>query len=102
MQAGVLRQAVERADQAGVALSQIGDQVGSGGDGHLRCGGGRRRSAVGGEVDQGGIGLVADRGDQGNATGGGGADDDFLVEGHQVFQAAAAPSDDQDVGAGRV
>ena len=40
---------------------------------------------------------MADGADQGDAAGAGGAEHDFLVEGHEVFEAAAAAGDDEDV-----
>ena len=66
---------------------------------HRELGGGgrRRRAQIGGEIDQRGVGLVADAGDQRDLGFGGGADHDFLVERPKVLQAAAAAGDDQQV-----
>ncbi len=60
---------------------------------------GRGRARVGDEIDQRPVGLVADGGDDGNGARGHGADDDFLVEAPEIFQAAATAGDDQHVGA---
>jgi hypothetical protein len=67
-------------------------------------GGGRRgrSAAVGGMVDQRGVGLVADSGDQRDRAFGGGADHLLLVERPQILDRAAAASDDQKVGRGRL
>ena len=73
-------------------------QVGAHRHRHLGGGGGRRRPAVGGEVDQRHVGLVPHGGDQGDFARGCGAHHDFLVEGPEVLQAAAAAGDDQHVG----
>ena len=64
---------------------------------HLGGGGRRRRAAVGGEVDQRGVGLVADGRDQRDAALGRGAHHDLLVEAPEVLEAAAAAGDDQQV-----
>ena len=96
-QAAVLRHAVQAADQPRGLVLQVGHQVGPRRHRQFGRRGGGGRAAVGGEIDQRGVGLVADRGDQRDAAGGGGADDDLLVERHQVFQAAAAAGDDQHV-----
>lgn len=55
-----------------------------------KFGGGSRRSRtqVGDQVDDGGIGLVSDAADDGEAAGGNSPCDDFLVESPQVFDAA--------------
>ena len=85
-----------------LALQDLRQELGAHRHGHL---GGRRRSrraAVGREVDQGHVGLVPDRGDERNAGGRRGAHHDLLVEGPEVFQAAAAPRHDQQVRARRV
>ncbi len=65
--------------------------------------GGRRwsRSAeVGSEVGDRGVGFVADRRDHGNPGCRNGPRHDLFVEGHEVFDTAAAPAHDQDVRAG--
>src|SRR6185503_5062658 len=64
---------------------------------HLGGGGGRRGTAIGDKVDEGCVGLVSHRGDQRDATFGGGTYDDFLVEGPEVFEAAATACDDEEV-----
>ena len=96
----LLRQPVQAADQPRRPLLQVGDQFGPRRHRQLRRGGRRRRAAVGDKVDQRGVGLVPDRGDQRDAAGGDGAQDDLLIERHQVFQAAAAARHDQHVGRG--
>ncbi len=68
------------------------------GNGKLGRGGGRGRADVGGEIDQRGIGFVAHRRDEGDLAFGDGADNDFLVEGHQIFDRAAAARNDQEIG----
>jgi hypothetical protein len=57
----------------------------------------RRRTQVGDQVDDGGIGLVSDAADDGQAAGGDGPCDDFLVESPQVFDAAPAAYHKQQV-----
>jgi hypothetical protein len=61
-------------------------------------GGRRRRTQVGGVVDQRRIGFVPHRGDQRNRRFCGGSDDFLLVEGPQVLDRSAATGDDQQVG----
>ena len=99
-EAALLRHAVKAAGEAGGFLGKVRGKFGAHGDGHLGGGSGGGGAAVGGEVDEGMVGLVADRGDEGDAAGGCGADDGFVVEGHEVFEAAAAACNDEDVGAG--
>ena len=99
-EAALLGHAVEGACEAGGFLGDGGDEFGAGGDGEFGGGGGSGGTAVGGEVDEGVVGFVADGGDEGDAAEGGGADDGLVVEGHEVLEAAAAASDDEDVGAG--
>jgi len=61
-------------------------------------GSGRRGGAmICGEVGQGRINLVADRGNNGNLRGGDGPRDNLCVKGVEVFHASAAPADDQDI-----
>ena len=88
------------AGQAGGLVREVGGELGAARDRQLGGGGRRGRAAVGDEVDQRRVGLVPDGRDQRDAAGGGGAEHDLLVEGHQVFQAAAAAGDDQHVGPG--
>src|SRR5208282_6266894 len=64
---------------------------------HLGGGGRRRRAAVGGEIDQRHVGLVADRGDQRNETCRRRAHHDLLVERPQIFERAAAAGDDDKI-----
>ena len=73
-------------------------KVGAHRHGDLGGRGRRRRAAVGGEVDQRHVGLVPHGGDQRDVARCRGAHHDFLVEGPEVFQAAAAAGDDQHVG----
>jgi hypothetical protein len=56
------------------------------------------RAAVGDEVDQGGVGLVADGRDQRDRSLGHRARQALVVEGPQVLDRAAAAGDDDDVG----
>ena len=67
--------------------------------GHFRRRRRRRRAAVGDIVDQGGVGLVADGGNQRDRRGGGGAGDNLFVEAPEIFDAAATTGDDQEIGA---
>ena len=84
-------------------MGEVGDKVGAGRglpSPRQRVGVGARRS------ETKSISVVSvswpTAGDYRDAAGGDGADDDFLVKGHQVFQTAAAAGDDQYVGAGRI
>ena len=61
-------------------------------------GGGRGRAHVGGEIDQGGVGLMPHRRDQRDDAGRRGAHHRFLIEGHQIFDRAAAPRHDDQIG----
>ena len=65
-------------------------------------GGGRRRgrAQVGDEVGNRHVGFVADGRDHRHRAGGNRPGDDFLVEGPQVFDRAAAASGDDDIHAG--
>src|SRR3989454_8304837 len=67
-----------------------------GGNG-LGGGGGSWRADIGDEVCDGEIGLVTDAGDDGHAAGVDGAGDDFFVEWPQLFDGAAATSENDDV-----
>ena len=67
--------------------------------GKLGGGGGGWCAAVRGEINQRGIGFVPNRGNQRNRAFGRGANNDFLIEGHQVFQAATAARHNQHIGA---
>src|SRR5437870_3552736 len=60
-------------------------------------GGGSGRAGVNDGVDDGEIGLVTDAGDDGHAAGVDGAGDDFFVEWPQLFDGAAATSENDDV-----
>ena len=73
-------------------------KVGAHRHGDLGGRGRRRRPEVGGKVDQRHVGLVPHGGDQRDVARCRGAHHDFLVEGPEVFQAAAAAGDDQHVG----
>ena len=95
--AAFAQQPVQPAGQPRGFLLDVGQQVGAGRYRHLGRRGRGWRAPVGSEIDQRGIGLVANGGDQRNGAGGGGPHHDFLVEGHQIFQAAAAPGNDQHV-----
>ncbi len=72
-------------------------QIGAHGHGHLGGGGGRGGAAVGYKVDQRGVGLVTDGGDKRDRTRRHRAHDVLVIEGHEVFDGAAAARDDDDV-----
>jgi hypothetical protein len=57
--------------------------------------GGRRRALIGGEVGNREVGLMADAADHRQRTGADRTRHDLVVEGPQVFDAAAAATDDQ-------
>ena len=86
--------------EASAQILVLGDQVAVHRHRPLRRLGRGRRAGIGDEVDQGPVGLVADRRDQRNGAVAGGADHDLLVEAPQVFEAAAAARDDQNVRVG--
>lgn len=92
---------VEQAPQgAGLAPGEVvdrGHQFRTHRHGTLGGGGGRRRAFVGGVVDQGPVGLVADGGNERDVAGGGRAHHVLVVEAPQVLEAAAAPGDDDQV-----
>ena len=94
---GIAQRARHAGHGARAVVEHLGQQIGA--DGHRHFGSRRRRgrAAVGGEVDQGRVGLVAHGGDQRDRRAGGCAHHDLLVEGPQVFEAAAAARDDQHV-----
>ncbi len=96
--AGVLRDAAGGVTLAAAEFVDIADEFGTDGDGGLGGGGRGRGAPVGGVVDERGVGLVADGRDGGDVALRDGADDDFLVEAPEIFDGAAAPGDDQDVG----
>ena len=73
-------------------------QIGAHRHGPLGGRGRRRRAGIGDEVDEGPVGLVADRGDERDGARGDGAGDDLLVEAPEVLEAAAAAGDDHQVG----
>ena len=84
-----------------VQIAQLRRQLPADRDRHFRrC---RRggRTAVAGVIDQGGVGLVADRGNQGDTAGRRGPHHDLFVEGPEVLDGAAAARHDQEVGAAR-
>jgi hypothetical protein len=58
----------------------------------------RRGPATGDEIDQGHVGLMADRGDQLDQARGSGAHHDLLVERPQILDRAAAARDNEEVG----
>ena len=92
------QQSDHAAGQSLGVVQRLGQEVGAHRHGHLGRRGRRRRAAVGGEVDQGGVGLVADRRDQRDLRSRGGAHHDLLVEGPEILEAAAAARHDQHVG----
>ncbi len=94
----LIRHAAHRARQTRAVLHDIGQQLGAHRHRHLGGGRGRRRPPVGGMIDQGRVGLMADGGDQRDAARRGGPHDDLLIEGPEILQAAAAPGDDQEIG----
>ena len=63
----------------------------------LRCRSRGGRPDIGSEVGQGGVGLVADSGNQRNRAGGDRPHNRLVVESQEVFEAAASPRQDQDV-----
>jgi hypothetical protein len=67
--------------------------------GTLGGGGRRRRAEIGDEIDDGPVGLVADRGDERDGACRSGAGDALVVEAPEIFEAAAAASDDDEIGA---
>ena len=111
-QIGRIRQTAAQADQplrqlAELALRamehpviQLGEAMGElGAHRHGKLGGrGRgRRPAIGGVVDQGGVGLMPDRRDQRDHARRRGAHHDLLVERPEILERAAAARDDQQV-----
>ena len=96
--APLLEPALAGRAQAPVRLQDLVHQLAAHRDRHLGRGRGRRRAPIGGEVDERGVGLVPDPGDEGDLGLGGGAHDDLFVEGPEVLDAAAAARDDQQIG----
>ena len=96
-QAAFLHHAVQRAGEPGPLLLQVGGDFHATRHGEFGGSGGGGGAAVGGEVDQGGVGFVADGGDQRDGAGRRRAHHGFVVEGHQVFEAATAAGDDDHV-----
>ena len=96
--AAVVLGALPAGERAARLAHQLGDQVGAHRHRHFGCGGRRRRAPVGGEVDQGHVGLMADRRNERDHALGRGAHHDLLVERPQVLQRAAAAGDDQEIG----
>ena len=88
----------ETAQKAALEIQRLGQQFGAHRHRQFGGGGGRGRAHVGGEIDQGGVGLMPHRRDQRNEAGGRGAHHRFVVEGHQVFDRAAAARHDDQVG----
>ena len=80
---------------------QLGQQIGPHRHGLFGCSRGRRRAEVGNEIDERRVGLVSHGRNQRNRAGGHGADHDFLVEAPEVFERAAAPRHDDDIGLSR-
>ena len=70
------------------------------GDADLAGLAGGQGAAVGGQVGEGHVDLVADGRDDRHAGAGDGPRHGLLVEGPEVLEAAAAAGDDDDVGAG--
>ncbi len=99
MAAAVFHAAGRHAQQAALEVEGLLAQLGADGHGEFGGGGGRGRAHIGGEVDQRGVGLMADGGDQRNLALERGTDDALFVEGHQVFDGAAPAGDDEKVGA---
>jgi len=93
----LLQRAEKAARETAAHDLDLRDQFGADGQRHFGSAGGRRRAAVGGVVDQRGVGFVADGGDQRDDALGGGADDALFVEGPKVFDGAAAARDDDDI-----
>ena len=87
----------QRGQAPALQIQQCRRQFGLHRHGHLGRRGRRRGAAVGGVVDQRGIRLMPDGGDQRDRAGRHGTYHRLLVERHQVFQATAAAGDDQHV-----
>jgi hypothetical protein len=91
-----------RLSQAQRLALELGHEIEPDGHRHLGRRRGRGRALVAREVDERGVGLVPDRGNERDRRGGRGAHHDLLVEGHQILEAAAAPRDDEEVGPRRL
>jgi len=87
---GTLEALIEVVDAIGDVVKRGGHQLGSSG--------GRRRTQVGDKIGDGEVSLVADGGDDGKLGSGDGFGKKFGVEGCEVFERAAAASDDDKVG----
>ncbi len=74
------------------------EQAVFGADDELGGGRGRGRAEIGDEIGDGEIGFVADGGDDRHFGCANGAGDGLFVEGPQIFERAAAASEDDDVG----
>ncbi len=90
----------EAAGVAGAEVRKLGGQFAPHRHGALGGGGRGGGAIVGGIVDEGPVGLVADRRDQGDAAFSSGAHHDLLIEAPQVLKAAAATRHDEEIGAG--
>ena len=87
------------AEAVGQAVEVQGD-LAAVGDAELAGLAGGQGAAVGGEVGEGDVDLVADGRDDRDAGAGDGPRHGLLVEGPEVLEAAAAAGDDDDVGPG--
>ena len=76
---------------------QLLGQLVLGADDQLRRGRGSRGAQIGDEITDGEIGLVSHGGDDRNVGAGDHARQAFIVEGEQIFERAAAASDDDHI-----
>src|SRR5262245_18683834 len=91
--------APERGRDADAVLRHGDEQVGADRHGALRGRRRGRRAIVGDDVENSPVGLVSDGRDQRDRARGGRARYALLVEAPQIFEAAAAPRDDDEIGA---
>ena len=98
--AGAPQRPGQRAAAAAPQRAELLRQIVAHRDRALGGGRRRRRAQVGDEVGDGEVGLVADRGDHGDAAGEDRARHRLLVERPQVLERAAAARDDDDVDVG--
>src|SRR5690606_36081829 len=98
--ATVLQHPRPGARQTALQIAERPAQIGQHRRGDFGRPGRSRRPAVGDEVDEGGVGLVPDGRDYGDAGGSDRARQTLVVEAPQVLDRAAAARDDQQVRAG--
>src|SRR3989337_4243568 len=88
----------QRSGDAKAEARRRDEEIGAHRHGTLGGGGRRRRTEVRDEIDDGPVGLVADRGDERDGACGSGAGDALVVEAPEIFEAAPAASDDDEIG----